>query len=167
MPLCARSPRVATLCRAPGRAAMLGWPGPPWLGRGQPLAPRCALPHTLRAVTRLLPRSPRVASVPCTAPLPRLNGAARACSPVTLARSACACVARSRQPRPTNWVALSLNSSLFPPCRHDCPSRNIKSAGRSHLGPLHRMHGSAGQPHPALIGVQPNSCLEPFALPCR
>jgi hypothetical protein len=39
------SPRVATLCRAPGGAALLP-------------------PPTLRAVTRLLPRSTRVTSVP-------------------------------------------------------------------------------------------------------
>jgi hypothetical protein len=33
MPRLPVSVRVAILCRAPGRAAVLGWPGPPWLGR--------------------------------------------------------------------------------------------------------------------------------------
>jgi hypothetical protein len=47
---------------------------------------------------------------------------------------------------PPTGVASSPNSSLFPPCRHDCISRNIKSARRSHLGPLHHMHGSTSDP---------------------
>jgi len=42
---------VGHLCRAPGRAATLGWPGPSWLGRGWPQpAPVPSLPPTLRAL---------------------------------------------------------------------------------------------------------------------
>jgi hypothetical protein len=148
---CARSPRVATLCRAPSHAAMLGWPGLPWLGRGQlqpaasPALPCCPTPHVacgdaaaaivtscrVRALQRL-----RLALMVLRVHAPQ--------SPwlVALARVSLDHVVHVS---PTG-VTSSPNSSLFLPCRHDCLSHNIKSAGRSHLGPLHRVHSCASNP---------------------
>jgi hypothetical protein len=117
--------------------------------RPAPLSYRIAVPQLrlasllplFRVVTQLLPRSPRIASgpcthccvaatllLPCTAPSPCLNGATRARSPTTLAHSACVCVApvalaTSHQTRVTS----SSNFSPFPPCHHDQLHHDIKS----------------------------------------
>jgi hypothetical protein len=145
---CAVTP-WATRCRVPGRAATLGWPGPPWLGWGRPQPaaapslPCCPSPRYTRwrGCCQVNPRRVRA-----RAPVPLLAGRWLHAHAMRLHR----CMHTSwrgssapfwpRRPRPACGGDPSTDS-VFPPLssvHHGRWGRSLCVGRRDHHRPIHR-----------------------------